>query len=508
MIPLFKTYVNNDAINNCSTTLSSGMLTQAKQVDNFENKLSEFFNYNYLLTLNSCTSALTLALKICDLKKDDEVLTSPLTCFASTSAIISNNYKLKWVDVDKNNCNIDLMDLERKINENTKVILYVLWAGTPLNIEKLYDIKETAEKKYNTKITIIQDCAHAFGSTYNNYCIGTDSRYPAISCYSFQAIKHLTTADGGAILLPNKELYERCKLLRWYGIDRSEKMLTARIEQNILESGYKFHMNDVNASIGLGNLPGAIENVKKHNKNALYLFKNLQNIKGVELMPYNYGSAYWIYTLFVSNLSSFKNYMTSKSIGVNQVHTRNDTHECVKQYKTELLNLSQIEKQFISIPCGWWLTNDQLYHIVESIKEWSSLEHDNFVIRKLQTSDKKEYLNLLSQLSGMNYKEEDYNTKLMNNNEYIYVLIKDNKILSTAKLIIETKFADNIGHIEDVVTDNSFRGQGYGKKIINYLCQKASEFNVYKIVLHTKVPKFYGTCGFKQEGYSMTKRLK
>lgn len=375
MIPLFKPFMSDDAIKNTVSTLSSGKLTQGEQVELFEKKLSDFFHNPYVCTLNSGTSALFLALKICNLKPSDEVLTSPLTCFASTSAILANNYNIKWIDIDKSDCNISLDDLEQKITEKTKVILYVLWAGTPIDLKKLYSIKKNAELKFNTKITIIQDCAHAFGSTYNTNPIGYFSEdFPSITCYSFQAIKHLTTGDGGAILLPNKELYERVKLLRWYGINRDDKMLSSRIEQNIIESGYKMHMNDINASIGLGNLKYAIENVENNKNIAKLYYKHLQNLKHVKLLPYNNNSSYWIYTLYVQDLSSFSSFMKSKNICVNQVHTRNDTHDCVIKFSTnDLPNVSFASKHFISIPCGsWWLTEKDVYYIIDSIKEWNN----------------------------------------------------------------------------------------------------------------------------------------
>lgn len=510
MIKLFSPFMSNDAISISTDTMKSGMITQGPKVELFEKKLSEFFNHPYVCTVNSCTSALFIALKMCDLKKDDEVLTSPLTCFASTSAILANNYNIKWIDVDKNNCNISLDDLQKNINEKTRVILYVLWAGTPINLDQLYIIKNNAEKKYGHPIHIIHDAAHAFGATFNNKYIGSDSN--GFACYSFQAIKHLTCIDGGALLCPSKEYYERAKLLRWYGISRDDNMLISRIEQNVVESGFKMHMNDVSASIGLGNLDGAIKNVIK-NREIAYIYNNsLKNLNHVKLLPFNKESSYWIYTLLVDDIKSFSKFMKSKQITVNQVHTRNDNHLCVQQFKSRTLpNLDYIVNSFISIPCGsWWLSKENVNYIITSIKEWNMEYSNDFKIRLLNENDKEKYLHLLKQLTHHNYtcSDNDFKNKLNEmKDSSIYILEKNNVFVSTAKIFIEKKFGDSVAHIEDVVTDFDFRGLGYGKKLLEYCIQDVKKFPIYKIVLGTNISDFYNKCGFNSDGIHMSLRI-
>ena len=380
-IPLFKVFVSEDVLKPINDVLMSGFLTQGPKVEEFESKLSEFIGNPNLLTLNSATAGLTIALRLLQ-NKDEElnwpgfnehdiILTPALTCFATTSAILANKANLKWLDVDLNTANICLKDLESKLNEKTKVIYIVHWGGTPVDLDKLDTILCNYETKYGFKPIVVEDCAHSFGAEYNNNKIGNNKN---ICVFSLQAIKHLTTGDGGIITLPNQKLYKRAKLLRWYGINRDKRNYKGkdfRLENDIIESGYKFHMNDVNATIGIYNLPYISGLLKKNRENAEYFNENLKNIKDIRLMNNNpkCNSAYWLYTIRVLNgkKQEFMDKMKEAGIMTSQVHNRNDINSCVKQFNSELPNLDILEKELVCIPVGWWLEEKDKLFIVKTI---------------------------------------------------------------------------------------------------------------------------------------------
>ena len=302
MIPLFKVFMSEDVLKPINEVLMSGQLTQGFKVEEFENILKTYFNNEYLLTLNSATSGLTLALRLLKEKceemnwngfneKDDIVLTPALTCFATTAAVLANNVNIRWLDVDLNTANISLEDLKKKLNEKTKIIYLVHWGGEPVDLDELDKICETHKIKYGFKPMVIEDCAHAFGAEYNNYKIGSLNNKNHICVFSLQAIKHLTTGDGGLITLPNKELYDRCKLLRWFGINRDKRNYKGkdfRLENDITEWGYKFHMNDINATIGIYNFPHIQGLLEKNRENGKYFEKHLQNLSSIKLMHNNF----------------------------------------------------------------------------------------------------------------------------------------------------------------------------------------------------------------------------
>lgn len=382
MIPLFKVFMSKNVGDSLLQTIYSGMITQGERVEEFESKLGNMFSYPYILTLNSATSGLTMALRMIKddfeskgihFDKDDEVLSTPLTCMASNVPILANNLKVRWVDVDKNTGMIDLDDLESKINTHTKIIIVVHWGGYPVDLDKLSDILDRKEKTLGFRPQVLEDCAHAFLSEYKGRKIGTTGNF---AVFSLQAIKHLTTGDGGLIFCPTKELYEKAKLLRWYGIDRAKRNYKGkdfRLEADVTDWGYKFHMNDINATIGLQNLPHVEENIQKIRKNAEYFDTHIRNehIKIVQPFGEQYKSSYWLYTIFVSNKAKFIEYMKEHNIMVSQVHQRNDIHTCFNLYQTSLPNLDFVETTIICIPVGWWLSDTDRENIVQAINAYT-----------------------------------------------------------------------------------------------------------------------------------------
>ena len=377
-ISLFKVFMSEDVLKPVCDTLMSGFITQGPRVEEFENKIKEMFNYPWVLTLNSATSGLTIAMRLIkdyyNLDENSEVLSTPLTCMATNIPILGNGLKIKWVDVDKNTGLMDLDDLEKKINHNTKIITFVHWGGYPLDLDRLNEILDKKEKELGFRPYVIEDCAHAFLSEYKGKKIGTHGNF---AVFSLQAIKHLTTADGGLIFLPNKEFYEKAKLLRWYGIDRDKrnyKKKDLRLEHDVTNWGYKFHMNDLNATIGIHNLPHIHDLIKKNYENGSYFNDQLKDVKEISIINKtdnsDYKSAFWLYTVLVDKKKEFIEYMKLNNVFVSQVHQRNDIHSCFKEFVTKLPNLDKVEMELVCIPVGWWLTQENKEHIVSLIKKF------------------------------------------------------------------------------------------------------------------------------------------
>lgn len=370
-IDLFKVFMSPNAPIQVNSVLTSGFIGQGPQVEKFEDKLKTHFNNSFINTTNSCTSALELAVHMIKNQLwengECEVITTPLTCTATNLAILSRGAKIKWADVNLNDCNIDLDDVASKISSKTKAIMIVHWGGYPVDLDKLTEIQTRAFNTFGFAPLVIEDCAHAWGAKYKGRLIGTHGNFAA---FSFQAIKHLTTGDGGILISPNETWHQRAKLLRWYGLDRTSSK-DFRCEQNIKEAGFKSHMNDIAATIGLCNLPHANELVRIHKENGQYYNLMLKNVRGIKLLENNPGheSSYWIYTMFVEDRPNFVKKMKEHGIMVGQVHDRNDKHECLQEYKAILPNLDKVSKEMICIPCGWWITKENREYIVRHIKE-------------------------------------------------------------------------------------------------------------------------------------------
>jgi dTDP-4-amino-4,6-dideoxygalactose transaminase len=388
-IDLFKVFMAPTAAEEVSKVLNSGYIGQGPKVEEFEKELKHFFNHDYVSTLNSGTAGLHLALHMLKkpavnvktyhgvvsvdskwpgLELGDEVLATPMTCTASNWPILANGLNIKWVDIDPTTLNMDLDDLARKITPKTKVIMLVHWGGYPNDLDKIKKIQEDAYLRFGFKPAVIEDGAHSFGSEYKGKKIGSHGN---LTMFSLQAIKHITSIDGGILLSPHKELHRRGKLLRWYGIDRDGDRKDFRCEADVEEWGFKFHMNDVCATVGMENLKHFDSIVSTHRHNANFYDNTLKDVKGLDLLKREDGhnSAFWIYSMLVENRDGFYKWMDECGISVSQVHERNDKHTCVQQYKTALPSLDKTIGKMVSIPVGWWVTPEQREYISDCIKK-------------------------------------------------------------------------------------------------------------------------------------------
>lgn len=376
-IPLFKVHMAEKAAVEAAKVLNSGYIGQGAKVEDFENTLKRFFNHDYCLTLNSGTSGLHLALHLLksspfnsysDLQPGDEVLTSPLTCTATNFAILANGFRLKWVDVDPHTLNMDLDDLERKITPKTKAIMLIHWGGYPHDLTRVRAIQQKTKELFGFEPVVIEDCAHSFGASYQKKLIGTHGN---LCVFSFQAIKHLTCVDGGLLVVPHQELYKRGKLLRWYGIDRESNRKDFRCEADIPEWGYKFHMNDVAAAIGLENFKTITPILQRHHSNATFYRERLQSKVSLLQSATDRQSADWLFTIKVENRDGFVRRMAEHGIITSRVHERNDKHTCVKEFASHLPNLDQVVKEMVCLPVGWWVSDEDREYIVDCIaKGW------------------------------------------------------------------------------------------------------------------------------------------
>lgn len=360
-IPLFKVYMAKGLIKPLSEVLYCGFVTQGPKVDEFEEKLAKFLKSPFVLTVNSGTSALHMALDLLGVGEGDEVITTPMTCTATNWPILAHKAKIVWADIDCQTGNIDPESIKDRITKRTKAIMVVDWGGYPCDIDKI--------RKYAGKIPIIEDAAHAFGAMYKNRMVGQSADY---TCFSFQAIKHLTTVDGGALVVRKENDYAKGNLLRYFGIDRKKRSKDYRIEKDICSWGYKFHMNDVNATIGIENFKYVEEILNRHRENAEHYKREFQNHPKITLLREDPGylSSYWLFTMLVDNPEKFMEHMKARNIMASQVHRRNDNHPVTKEFVRPLLNVDKFSKYMVCIPVGWWVGEEERKRITDGVKSY------------------------------------------------------------------------------------------------------------------------------------------
>ena len=359
-IPLFKVHMPESVLEPLAGTLSSGHIGQGPRVEEFEQALSEWFGSQNVLTVNAGTSALQLALRLANVGASDEVISTPMTCAATNVPILAAGAKVVWADIDPMTGNIDPVDVERKISSRTKAIMAVHWGGYPAEIEELNRIARQHD------LIVIEDAAHAFGAKYAGQPIGSHSDFV---CFSFQAIKHLTTGDGGAVVCRDRKSYQRGKLLRWFGIDRESERRDLRCEEDIAEWGYKFHMNDIAATIGLHQLKFVGGLLQRHRENGAYYRRRLRGLNGLKLLDYRNDreSAYWLFTVRVPDRETFVEHLRQSGIIASQVHVRNDFHTAFREFRQSLPGTAEFASQQVSIPVGWWVTDAEREFIADTI---------------------------------------------------------------------------------------------------------------------------------------------
>lgn len=345
--------------------LHSGFIGQGAKVEEFEKLIAAFIGNENVLTVNSGTSALQLALKLSNVGYGDEVITTPMTCSATCMPILMAGAKIVWADIDPWTACIDPESVRKKFTSRTKAVICVDWGGYPCDLSELMTLCHENDAK------LIEDAAHAFGARYQGNYVGAISDFTA---FSFQAIKSLTTIDGGCLACLDRDDYKRGKLLRWYGIDREQPRGDFRCEADIIEAGTKWHMNDVCATIGIEQMKCLPSILSQHQENALYYNRELRraDIKAVQPLRYKYDrfSTHWLYTVRTLSRDHFVNWMNDNGIQTSRVHQRNDIHTYAREFKVDLPGVDEFNAQQCSIPVHWALMGNDKDYILNKIKEW------------------------------------------------------------------------------------------------------------------------------------------
>lgn len=351
MITLFKPYVPKEATKEISNILCSQWIAQGPKVNLFEKEFSRLFNVEYPVSLNSGTSALEIAYDLIGLKEGDEVITTPLTCSATNIPLLHRGVKIVWADILEDTLCIDPIDVRSKITEKTKAIVQVHLGG----------IKADAGIVH---IPVVSDACQALGIFTGDY-----------TCCSFQAIKHVTTGDGGMLVLNNSLEYRKAKLMRWFGIDRErvipntwEAYRTRMMSFDIELIGEKKQMNDLAATLGIVGLSHYGE-VVTYRKRLFELYKRL--LKGVDGLKIIDGkeNVYWLFTVLVERRDDFARMLFDAGIETNLVQVRNDKYKIFGGKQTNLPVLDSIEGKYLSLPIGMHVEEEDVRYIVGQIRK-------------------------------------------------------------------------------------------------------------------------------------------
>ncbi len=359
MIDLFRPYVPYDeCMRNLGEVLRSRYVGQGPKVDLFERAFERKFGISKknAIFLNSGTAALETVHDLLGLKAGDEVITSPLTCTATNIPLVRRGVKIVWADILPDTLCIDPIDVHSKITKKTKAVVQIHLGGIKADVGHLH-------------VPVISDAAQALGIFNGDF-----------TACSFQAIKHITSGDGGMLICHsatrnNERDRNNAKLLRWFGIDREKKVRNhwqayteRKMTFDIQLPGHKRQPTDIDAAMAFAGLEKYDFIMEIRSRQFAIYKERLESIDGIKLVdgPEN---KYWLATVLVERRDDFAKAMFEADIDTNLVQLRNDIFKLFGGTRTDLPVMNELEGKYISIPLGPHLRDDDILYVCEKIKE-------------------------------------------------------------------------------------------------------------------------------------------
>jgi len=360
MLPLVKVFFppKESLLPAIESILYSGQIAEGQQVYQFEEQFAKQYGLPNVLAMSSGTAALHTALLLADVQAGDEVISTPMTAEPTNTSILYCGAKVVWADVEPETGNICPDSIRESITPKTKAIVVVHYAGYPVSLAAIRKIAD----EYN--IPLIEDCAHALGATYDDKPIGSIGDF---GIFSFQAIKHMTTVDGGLLTIKNPELILAAKKIRWFGMLKG----VPRTEVDIQSIGYKYNMNNVTASIGLVQLNHIDDIVSKYIANGQYYDSQFDGIHDINFARCDASAnpSYWLYTLLSDHSADLEKALNAAGFMASKLHRPNNLHSIFKSSEKPLPGLDLFYKRLLHIPSGWWVSPEDRARIVDVIRK-------------------------------------------------------------------------------------------------------------------------------------------
>lgn len=343
-IVLFHPFIPKETSEKVAEVLSTRWIGQGPLVDRFESEFETIIGVGKSLAVGSGTDALHLAYLLAGVGPGDEVICPVFTCTATNLPLLYIGATPVFADVDPKTMNISTSSIRSLVTEKTKAIVTVDYGGLPCDYAEINKIAAEFGLK------VIDDAAHAIGAKYQETLIGAVADF---TTYSFQAIKHITTGDGGMLHVKDPELAEKGRRLRWFGIDRKAKF-GGIWANDITEIGYKYQMTDIGAAMGLAGL-AHLPIVLSHRRELLKAYEEgLKDVPGL----YNVGSesqndrlhSAWLHTILIENREELQKKLASHGVESGQVHYRNDMYTIFGKRRDYLENMDAIESRYLVLP--------------------------------------------------------------------------------------------------------------------------------------------------------------
>lgn len=366
-IPVFQPFVDEDTKNHVTEALDVGWLGMGAYTKEFEDKISEFLGLKnrFVVSTNTGTSALHIALKSCNLGPGDEVITPSFNYVADHQAIRMTGADVVMCDICEDNLGIDCKKAEKLITEKTKAIIPLHFAGIPCNRKEVFDLA----KKYNLRV--IEDAMHAFGSTINGEKIGNSGD---ITCFSFDPVKIITSIDGGCVIVNTKKEVEKLHRLRLLGVDKdtTERYKNKRAwDYDVLNEGYRYHLTNIMASIGISQIKKIDEFITSRQKVCQKYNKSFKNIPELKIPQTDFSNiSPFIYSIRVLNgkredlIKHLQNLDIEVGIHFIPVHKHSFFKNCKK---SDMVVTDKVVKEIMTLPLHSNMNKESVQRVIHGI---------------------------------------------------------------------------------------------------------------------------------------------
>jgi len=362
MIRLFATNIPPSAPDKVAELIRGGWINRGAKAEEFEKQFEAKFGYKHALSVNSCTSALRLAYTIGGGPPGGGVITMPYTMVATNTAILETGFKPVFADVKYETANIDPASIARRINTRTVGIALVHYGGYPCDMREIYDVA------HDHGLWVVEDAAQALGAEYHKQPVGANAEF---ACFSLQAIKHITTGDGGVFATRHPDIYEEAKERIWFGIDKEKRIKSplGAFPRDIVHLGFKYGMNDIAAVMGIEGLKVFDEAFNRRAEIVNRYWEALEGVEGLTLMEQEprKKSANWLFPIHVKHRLKFALAMRERGIEVAVHNWRNDKYTVFGGLRN-LPNTEKINGDLIHIPLHAELTDEDVEHIISAIR--------------------------------------------------------------------------------------------------------------------------------------------
>lgn len=339
------------------SVLYGGMLAEGDSVYEFEASFSKHFSLSHVLAMSSGSAALHVAFLLAGVLPGDEIITTAMTAEPTNTTILQVGAIPVFADVEPETGNLCPDSVAACITAKTKAICVVHYAGYPAKLDELRALADRHGLK------LIEDCAHALGARFQDQPIGSIGDF---SIFSFQAIKHMTTVDGGMLVMRDPSLLDLGRRLRWFGLRKG----VSRTSADITVAGFKYNMTNVTATIGLAQLEGIDALLLSHVENGRALDAALAGVPGVLPSQVLAGavSTYWLYTLLSDRAAELIDKLNSRGFMASKLHRPNTHHSVFAPFRKNLPGLDLFYKRLVHLPCGWWLRIEDRERMVAVIR--------------------------------------------------------------------------------------------------------------------------------------------